>query len=97
MLIFALTAVTFVHRQMGKESKAAVKKSDPGKVTFENLKNFDGSSENPACIVHDNMIYDVSGSAKWKNGRHFGKHSAGTDLTEALKGAPHGPEVLGKC
>ena len=31
MLIFALTAVTFVHRQMGKGSKAAVKKSDPGR------------------------------------------------------------------
>ncbi len=85
MLLFALTAVTFIHRQMGKESKAAVAKSDPGKITFENLKNFDGSSENPACIVHDNKIYDVSESAKWKNGRHFGKHSAGTDLTEAIK------------
>ena len=96
MLLFALTAVTFIHRQMGKELKAAETKPDPGKITFENLKNFDGSSENPAYVVHDKKIYDVTESLKWKNGRHFGKHSAGTDLTEAIKGAPHGPEVLEK-
>jgi len=26
----------------------------------------------------------------------FGKHSAGSDLTNALEGAPHGPEVFEK-
>jgi hydroxylamine dehydrogenase len=94
MLLFAITAVTFIHRQMKNESKAAKSEIDPVKITFENLKNFDGSSGKPAYIVNDKKIYDVSESVKWKNGRHFGKHSAGTDLTEALKGAPHGPEVL---
>ena len=69
---------------------------DPGKITFENLKDFDGSSGKPACIIHDRKIYDVTESPKWKNGRHFGKHSAGMDLTEAIKGAPHGLEVLEK-
>ena len=40
MLLFALTAVTFVHRQMKNESKAAEIKLDPGKITFENLEEF---------------------------------------------------------
>jgi len=42
------------------------------------------------------MSPTFSGSPKWKDGRHFGKHQAGTDLTEDLKKAPHGPEVLEK-
>jgi predicted heme/steroid binding protein len=96
MLLFAITAVTFVHRQMKNESKEAKIEIDSGKVTFENIKNFDGSAGSPAYIVNDKKVYDVSESVKWKNGRHFGKHSAGTDLTEALKGAPHGLEVLEK-
>jgi hypothetical protein len=36
----------------------------------------------------------VSASPRWKDGKHFGKHSAGTDLTEAMKNAPHPPEIL---
>ena len=97
MLAFAVTAVTFIHSRMKKESQAAQQTVlDPGKITFENPKGFDGSSGKPACIIHDRKVYDVTESPKWKNGRHFGKHSAGTDLTEAIKGAPHGPEVLEK-
>ncbi len=97
MLAFAITAVTFIHSRMKKESQAAQQAVlDPGKITFENLKDFDGSSGKTACIIHDRKIYDVSESPKWKNGRHFGKHSAGADLTEAIKGAPHGSEVLEK-
>ena len=40
------------------------------------------------------MIYDVSKSSFWKDGMHFGKHSAGTDLTGILDQAPHGEEKL---
>jgi predicted heme/steroid binding protein len=47
-------------------------------------------------VVYGSKIYDVSDNAKWKDGRHFGTHSAGTDLTEALGGAPHGAEALEK-
>jgi len=39
-------------------------------------------------------LYDATGSKWWENGVHAGKHRAGTDLTEAMVDAPHGPEVL---
>ncbi len=47
-------------------------------------------------MVYDGKIYDVSDNAMWKDGRHFGKHSAGMDLTEALGSAPHEAEALEK-
>lgn len=93
MVSIGLAAVTVVHRKM---KHAVLPAESTGEVTRGNLNNFDGAEGRPAYLAYDNRIYDVSASGKWKNGRHFGKHSAGTDLTEAIKGAPHGTEVLEK-
>ncbi len=87
-----LTAVTIIHRRMRQDPGEPL--SDIDEITYANLSRFDGSSGKPAYIVADNRIYDVSDSPKWKEGRHFGKHVAGADLTGALAGAPHGGEVF---
>ncbi|MBI5551200.1 MAG: CopD family protein [Desulfobacterales bacterium] len=93
MIAIAMVAITIVHRKM----KAEVPPSGgPETVTRANLPQFDGTDGRPAYFVHAEQVYDASQSPKWKGGRHFGKHTAGTDLTEALKGAPHGPEVLAR-
>jgi predicted heme/steroid binding protein len=93
MVGLGLTAITVVHSRMKKEAASGTAK-EAGGMSPDNLERFNGKSGNPSCIVVDNKIYDVSESEKWKKGRHFGKHQAGADLTSALKGAPHGPEVL---
>ncbi|MEM3880635.1 MAG: hypothetical protein QXD19_02690 [Candidatus Bathyarchaeia archaeon] len=38
----------------------------------------------------------MSTSFLWKDGKHQVLHEAGTDLTEALKQAPHGEDVLNR-
>lgn len=93
MVSIGMAAITVVHRQMKQEPAAS---SGEEAVTLATLERFDGADGRPAYIVHEEKIYDVSQSPKWKGGRHFGKHQAGTDLTRALQGAPHGPEVLAK-
>jgi predicted heme/steroid binding protein len=90
MVLIGLCAITIVHRRMKKESRPAPETG----VSRDNLSRYDGSSGRPAYFVYDGILYDVSESTKWKEGRHFGKHVAGTDLTKALGGAPHGTEVL---
>ena len=41
------------------------------------------------------LVFDVSNSKLWKNGRHY-EHWSGQDLTEELKGAPHAAWVFDK-
>ncbi|MBN2282836.1 MAG: CopD family protein [Deltaproteobacteria bacterium] len=94
MVLIAATAITVVHRGMKREVFAAPAPRASGAVTPSDLRLYDGTQGRAAYVVHEDAIYDVSGSEKWKGGRHFGKHAAGNDLTEALKGAPHGTEVF---
>jgi predicted heme/steroid binding protein/uncharacterized membrane protein len=94
MVAIAVTAITVIHRRMQKEAKVSQVPAGAGEVSRANLKSFDGTEGRPAYVLYENRIYDVSESLKWKGGRHFGKHAAGLDLTDALKGAPHGAEVL---
>lgn len=94
MVAIGMTAVTLVHRRMKKEVESSISMQGAKQVTRSNLGNFDGSQGKPAYIAYENKAYDVSQSTKWKNGKHFAKHTAGTDLTGSLQGAPHGPEVL---
>lgn len=66
---------------------------EPVMLTLEELKEFNGKNGKPAYIAVDGVIYDVTESPLWKGGMHNG-FEAGQDLTEALKGAPHGAEKL---
>lgn len=56
----------------------------------------DGREGRPARVRVGERVYDVSGSPRWQGGAHFRRHQAGQDLSEALAGAPHGPEKLEK-
>ena len=94
MLAIGITAITVIHRKMKKEAEIPQKDLDTSEITLENLSGFDGSSGRPGYIAYQDRLYDVTQSPKWSDGRHFGKHIAGADLTDAIKGAPHGEEVL---
>ena len=109
MVAIGLLAVTVVHRKMRTASReplpaatgdrlspARLASGDGGALTAAFLAAGDGTDGRPALIACDGKVYDVSASGRWKDGRHFGKHQAGMDLTAALAGAPHGPEVLEK-
>ncbi len=63
-------------------------------VTLEQLAHFDGKDGRPAYIAYKGLIYNVSQGRLWKNGLHVMKHLAGHDLTEVLKGAPHGEDKI---
>jgi len=96
MVAIGISAITVVHRLMGKEAKPVEPPQEDGDITMEDLRHFDGAPGRPAYVAYEGKIYDVGPSPKWKDGRHFDKHRAGTDLTEAMGGAPHGSEVLEK-
>ncbi len=93
MICSALVAVTYVQRKLRARSPAGGGDSAESGVSSDALAGADGKSGR-AYIAYKAKVYDVSASAKWKEGRHFGKHSAGIDLTDHLASAPHGEEVL---
>ncbi|MGI6005480.1 MAG: cytochrome b5 domain-containing protein [Christensenellales bacterium] len=65
-------------------------------LTLEELAAYDGKDGNPAYIAVDGVIYDVSGSSRWKDGEHNG-YSAGQDLTDPIKNkSPHGLSTLSR-
>jgi len=96
MVAIGITAISVIHRHMKREVSVLTSPQDTDEITQTTLSYFDGSAGKPAYVVYEGKIYDVTGNQKWKNGQHFGKHSAGLDLTEALSQAPHGAEVFEK-
>ena len=66
----------------------------PGSITEEDLASRDGKDGRPAWFAFEGKIYDSTQSSRWKQGLHMGRHQAGTDLTEALKLAPHGQDKI---
>ncbi len=63
-------------------------------VTPEELVRCDGKEGRPACVAVDGKVYDVSASSHWRDGRHQVTHPVGRDLTEAMKAAPHGMDLV---
>jgi predicted heme/steroid binding protein len=46
-------------------------------------------------VAYQGLVYDVTASRLWKNGKHH-EHWAGQDLTEELQDAPHTAKVFEK-
>ena len=46
-------------------------------------------------VAFKDIIYDVTKSRLWRNGKHY-QHWAGQDLTPELKDAPHTQTVFDK-
>lgn len=102
-LIMALSAafVTFIigpklrKRIAAKSAPLSASSGGEGsmELTPESLSSYDGREGGKAFAAVDGIIYDVTESRMWKNGKHA-RHLAGMDLSSALKQAPHGPEKL---
>ncbi len=54
----------------------------------------DGNNGRPLWVAYQGKIFDLSASSLWEGGAHMGSHNAGGDLTDEIKAAPHGPEML---
>ena len=54
---------------------------------------FNGSDKPEIYVAYKGLVYDVSESRLWKNGKHY-EHWSGQDLTEELKDAPHAEWVF---
>lgn len=54
-----------------------------------------GQDKPEIWIAYLGLIYEVSASRLWKNGKHY-EHWAGQDLTDELKDAPHNEKVFEK-
>jgi len=54
-----------------------------------------GQDKPEIWVAYLGLIYDVSDSRLWRNGKHY-EHWAGQDLTDELKDAPHTGSVFEK-
>ena len=98
MVLAAAIATRVLDRRMRAPKRpaapAAAAATEGEGITAESLAGLDGKDGRKAVVAVEGKLYDVTASRLWKEGLHMRKHSAGQDLTEALKGAPHGAEVM---
>jgi predicted heme/steroid binding protein len=52
-----------------------------------------GNDREEIWCAYQGLIYDVSASRLWRNGKHY-EHWAGQDLTDELIDAPHNERVF---
>lgn len=52
-----------------------------------------GQDKESIWVAYKGIIYDVTHSNLWRNGKHY-EHWAGQDLTEELADAPHTESVF---
>ena len=64
-------------------------------ITKSQLALYNGSDKEQIWVAYKGLVYDVSLSKLWKNGKHY-EHWSGQDLTEELKDAPHAEWVFDK-
>lgn len=73
-----------------------VTQTDPLKqFTRSQLALRNGTDRNEIWCAYAGIIYDVSSSRLWRNGKHY-EHWAGQDLTAELADAPHADWVFAK-
>jgi len=94
IMVASAAAVTFLIGPRLKRKRMEALKAHKQDLTHEELIQFDGKDGRPAYIAYNGRIYDVSDSRLWKGGVHLRKHLAGSDLTEAIKQAPHGDDKV---
>ena len=64
-------------------------------ITTSQLALRNGQDKAEIWIAYKGLVYDVSISRLWKNGKHY-EHWAGQDLTDELEDAPHTEHVFEK-
>ena len=86
--------------QSGQPSQSDPPSRQPAKgergrlFTREELARYDGKEGRPAYVAYGGLVFDVSGSMRWRGGRHQDRHDAGRDLTAEFKEAPHSTTIL---
>lgn len=96
IIALLLLTLTGCAQQPTEDKASASPQTEQIELTLQELAAYNGKDGNPAYIAVDGIIYDVSGSAKWKNGEHNG-YSAGQDLTDIIKNkSPHGTATLSR-
>jgi predicted heme/steroid binding protein len=65
------------------------------KFSVSQLALRNGQDKPEIWIAYKGIIYDVTDSRLWRNGKHY-EHWAGQDLTLELKDAPHTAKVFEK-
>jgi predicted heme/steroid binding protein len=61
--------------------------------TRQQLSLRNGQDREEIWCAYQGIIYDVTASRLWRNGKHY-EHWAGQDLTEELAQAPHEADVF---
>ncbi len=72
--------------------------SDGLNLSLSELGLFDGKGEKACYVAVESIVYEIAGSSLWKDGVHTiaGRDiTCGKDLTDEMKGAPHGLSKLG--
>lgn len=64
-------------------------------ITKSQLALRNGQDKPEVWVAFKGLVFDVSASRLWKNGKHY-EHWAGQDLTDELKDAPHTDKVFDK-
>lgn len=64
-------------------------------ITPAQLALRNGQDKPEIWIAYLGMVYDVTNSRLWRQGKHY-EHWAGQDLSHELKDAPHTEEVFEK-
>jgi len=65
------------------------------KYSRQQLALRNGQDKPEIWIAYMRVIYDVTSSRLWLNGKHY-EHWAGQDLTKELSEAPHTASVFSK-
>lgn len=60
------------------------------------LADSDGKGGRRTLVAVDGRVYDLTASKKWAGGVHMNRHHAGNDLTNDIRSAPHGLEVIAR-
>ncbi|MBN1401500.1 MAG: hypothetical protein JXA74_11725, partial [Anaerolineae bacterium] len=94
MVLLAFVATAILSRRMRATPEGQTSGPTSGNRTPETLAASSGEDGARAIFAVNGILYDVTESRLWRRGVHAGQHRAGQDLTEALKSAPHGDEVL---
>lgn len=63
--------------------------------TSQQLALRNGQDRPEIWIAYQGLIYEVTDSKLWRNGKHY-EHWAGQDLTSELEDAPHTEKVFEK-
>lgn len=71
-------------------------KEDLRPFSQSQLALHNGQDRETIYVAYDGLVYDVTDSRLWKNGKHY-EHWAGQDLTKELEdAAPHTEKVFEK-